>query len=46
MATEKVTALDFACTPEELRFLQLYRAADDAGKRRISRLLTAGERGL
>lgn len=46
MSDTRSTALDFACTPEELRFLQLYRAVDDAGERPIARLLTASERGL
>lgn len=46
MATEKVTAPDYTCTPEELRMLQLYRAADTAGKVRLLRLLNAGVRGL
>lgn len=37
---------DYACTPEERRFLDLYHAADDAGKRRITRMAAAAVRGL
>jgi hypothetical protein len=46
MVPDKETALDFTRTPEETRLLLAYRAADDAGKRRITRLLKAAARGL